>query len=115
VGYTIAEGVAVGNPGVKGERVLDALRATDGVAEIVTDEEIVGAMRALARAEGVWSGPTGAASLAVLDKLAKAGQVDASATVVCLVSETGLKGDFPPFPAAPVTLNTDMVRRVLAE
>lgn len=113
VGYTIAEGVAVGNPGLKGDRALEAVRATEGLAVSVDDDEIVEAMRQLARHEGIWSGPTGAVTIASLTKLTNAKKIDPAASVVCIVSETGLKGDYPPFPAEPVVLDPDKIQRVL--
>lgn len=113
VGYTIAEGVAVGNPGLKGDRALEAVRATDGLAVSVDDDEIVEAMRQLARQEGIWSGPTGAVTIASLVKLTNAKKIDPAASVVCVVSETGMKGDYPPFPAEPVLLDPDRIQRVL--
>ena len=113
VGYTIAEGVAVGNPGLKGDRALEAVRATDGLAVSVDDDEIVDAMRKLAHREGIWSGPTGAVTVAALAKLAAARKIDPAASVVCVVSETGLKGDYPPFPAEPVVLDPEKIQRIL--
>lgn len=113
VGYTIAEGVAVGNPGLKGERALEAVRATDGLAASVSDEEIVAAMDALARTEGIWSGPTGAVTIACLEQLLKAKRIDPAASIVAVVSETGLKGDFPPFPAEAKSLDPDEIIRIL--
>lgn len=113
VGYTIAEGVAVGNPGLKGERALEAVRATDGFAASVEDEEIVEAMASLARTEGIWSGPTGAVTIAALEQLVKANRIDPAASIVAIVSETGLKGDFPPFPAEAQALDPDKIVRIL--
>ena len=113
VGYTIAEGVAVGNPGQKGARVLDALADSGGLATTVGDDEIVEAMRALAHSEGIWSGPTGAITLAALARLADEGKIDPAGTIVAVVSETGLKGDFPAFPADSTKLDRETVRKVL--
>lgn len=113
VGYTIAEGVAVGNPGLKGERALEAVRATGGLAISVDDDEIVDAMRRIAHAEGIWSGPTGAVTVAALTRLAGQKRIEPDATVVCVVSETGLKGDYPPFPAEPVQLDPEKIMRIL--
>ena len=66
IGYTVAEGLAAGNPGRKGEWVLRLLREGRGLAGDAEDEEILEAQRMLARTEGIWAGPTGVASLAVL-------------------------------------------------
>lgn len=113
VNYTIAEGVAVGNPGQKGERVLDALRDSEGLATTVSDDQIVEAMRGLAQAEGIWSGPTGAITLAAVAHLVDEGKVPGDANIVAVVSETGLKGDFPAFPATAARLDRDAVRKAL--
>ncbi len=66
IGYTVAEGLAAGNPGRKGDWVLRILRETGGVAGQAEDDEILEAQKMLAREEGIWAGPTGSASLAVL-------------------------------------------------
>jgi threonine synthase len=96
IGYTVAEGLAAGNPGRKGDWVLRILRETGGVAGQAEDEEILAAQRTLARTEGIWAGPTGSASLAVLVRLLADGQVDPASTICVIVSETGLKTEAPP-------------------
>lgn len=113
VGYTIAEGVAVGNPGLKGDRALEAVRNSNGLAVSLDDTEIVEAMTTLGRTEGIWSGPTGAVTVAGLKNLVAKKKIDPDATIVAVVSETGLKGDFPPFPAEPITLDPDKIVRIL--
>jgi threonine synthase len=113
VGYTIAEGVAVGAPGIKGDRALEAVRATEGLACSIEDAEIVEAMGQLARAEGIWSGPTGAVTVACLARLVKDKKIPGDASAVCVVSETGLKGDFPPFPSEQQTLDPERIQRIL--
>lgn len=113
VGYTIAEGVAVGAPGIKGDRVLEAIRGTDGLAVSIDDPEIVDAMGALARAEGIWSGPTGAVTVAALTRLVRDKKIPSDASAICVVSETGLKGDFPPFPSEALPLDPERILRVL--
>ena len=91
IGYTLAEGLAAGNPGRKGDWVLRILRETGGVAGEAEDEEILEAQRLLVREEGIWAGPTGSASLAVLIRLLADKLVDHEATICVIVSETGLK------------------------
>lgn len=113
VGYTIAEGVAVGAPGIKGDRALEAVRATEGLACSVEDTEIVDAMGQLARAEGIWSGPTGAVTVAALVRLVKEKKIPSDSSAVCVVSETGLKGDFPPFPSEAQPLDAERILRIL--
>jgi threonine synthase len=91
IGYTVAEGLAAGNPGRKGEWVLRLLRAGGGAAGDAEDDEILDAQRTLARTEGVWAGPTGVATLAVLMKLLAAREVDPAQSFCVIITETGLK------------------------
>src|SRR5690242_12496402 len=102
IGYTVAEGLAAGNPGRKGEWVLRILREMGGVAGQAEDDEILAAQKMLAREEGIWAGPTGSASLAVLIRLLADQLVDPASTICVIVSETGLKTEAPP-PALAAT------------
>jgi threonine synthase len=70
---------------------LKALRESNGHAEYVTDTEIIEAMRLLARFEGIFAEPSGAACVAGLLKIVKAGIVDQGDEVVCLITGSGLK------------------------
>jgi len=101
IDYTIAEGVAVGDMGAKGDWVLDDLRAAGGLGAAATDAEIVEWQSRLARLEGIWAGPTGCVTLPVLANLVRDGKIPAGARVVCNISETGLKSDFDP-PDIPI-------------
>ncbi len=96
IGYTVAEGLAAGDPGRKGEWTLRLLRERHGLAGDAEDEEILAAQRALARTEGIWAGPTGVASLAVLMKLLAGRRLDPGQTICVVVSETGLKTEAEP-------------------
>ncbi len=96
IGYTVAEGLAAGDPGRKGAWTLRLLLAQGGVAGDAEDEEILEAQRRLARTEGIWAGPTGVATLAVLGKLLAARAVDPEQTICVIVSETGLKTEAAP-------------------
>jgi threonine synthase len=93
IGYTVAEGLAAGNPGRKGEWVLRWLREQKGLAADVEDEDILAAQRRLARSEGIWAGPTGVAPLAVLIKLLAEKRVDPEQRFGVIVTETGLKSE----------------------
>jgi threonine synthase len=97
IGYTVAEGLAAGNPGKKGEWTLRLLREGGGLAGDAEDEEILEAQKTLARTEGIWAGPTGVATLAVLGRLLAGKQLDPGQTICVIVSETGLKteGEVP--------------------
>jgi hypothetical protein len=78
IGYTVAEGLAAGDPGKKGEWVLRLLRDGKGLAGDAEDDEILETQRRLARVEGVWAGPTGVATPAVLERLPAQKQLDRS-------------------------------------
>ncbi|MBI5166215.1 MAG: threonine synthase [candidate division NC10 bacterium] len=113
IGYTIAEGVAVGDPGKKGEWVLRILREAKGLAGDASDEEIIEAQGLLAKTEGIWAGPTGCVTVAVLRDLVAKGAIPCEASVVCLVSETGLKGEYPRIEQEAIEPTLETVRRIL--
>jgi threonine synthase len=115
IGYTVAEGLAAGNPGRKGDWVLRILRETGGVAGQAEDEEILEAQQMLARAEGIWAGPTGSASLAVLIRLLADKLVDPDSTICVIVTETGLKTEAPPPPIAAIAFDAASLRRLVLE
>src|SRR6266540_1926579 len=96
IGYTVAEGLAAGDPGKKGEWTLKLLREGGGVAGDAEDEEILEAQKLLAQTEGIWAGPTGVATLAVLRRLLARKEIDPDATICVILSETGLKTEAPP-------------------
>ena len=96
IGYTVAEGLAAGDPGRKGKWTLRLLRERKGLAGDAEDDEILEAQRRLARTEGIWAGPTGVAALAVLIKLLAGRELDAAQTFCVIVTETGLKTEAAP-------------------
>jgi threonine synthase len=57
----------------------------------VSDDEILAAMRLLARTEGVCAEPSAAATIAGLQRAAREGRVRASDTIVAVVTGSGLK------------------------
>jgi len=115
IGYTVAEGLAAGKPGRKGDWVLRILRETGGVAGQAEDEEILAAQRLLARTEGIWAGPTGSASLAVLARLLADKLVDPASTICVIVSETGLKTEAPPPSREAFAFDVDSLRALVLE
>jgi len=70
---------------------LKALQETNGVAEEVSDELILKAMKMLAKYEGIFAEPSGVASLAGYMKLLEEGVIDRGDTVVVLITGHGLK------------------------
>jgi threonine synthase len=115
IGYTVAEGLAAGNPGRKGDWVLRILRETGGVAGQAEDEEILDAQKMLARDEGIWAGPTGSASLAVLIHLLADKLVDPDSTICVIVTETGLKTEASPPPITATAFDAASLRRLVLD
>ena len=115
IGYTVAEGLAAGDPGKKGEWVLRLLRDGKGLAGDAEDDEILETQRRLARVEGVWAGPTGVASLAVLARLLAQKHLDRDQTICVIISETGLKTEGEPPSRAAIAFDLDSLRRLVAE
>ena len=87
---TIATAIRIGNP-VSAKKALKAIYDTGGMAEIVSDAEIIDAQKFLAAKEGIGVEPASAASVAGLRKLAAAGMIDPDEVVVCVVTGNLLK------------------------
>jgi threonine synthase len=115
IGYTVAEGLAAGNPGRKGDWTLRLLRDNGGMAGDAEDEAILDAQRLLARTEGVWAGPTGSATLAVLMGLLGARELDPAQDICVIISETGLKTEAEPPSRRAVAFDETSLRRLVTE
>ena len=87
---TIAKSLAIGNP-ADGYYSLKIMKQSGGVATSVTDDEIIEGMKLLARTEGIFAETAGGVTVAVLKKLAAAGQVDPDELIVVYVTGNGLK------------------------
>jgi threonine synthase len=87
---TIAKSLAIGNP-ADGPYALDAVRESGGAIDSVTDQEIVDAIRLLARTEGIFAETAGGVTVATLAKLAAAGVIRPDERVVLFVTGNGLK------------------------
>jgi threonine synthase len=87
---TFASGLRVPKP--YGDAImLDILRASDGVALAVTDEEILASILDWARNEGIFLSPEGASVTAAYDKLLADGTLRPSDRVVLFNTGAGLK------------------------
>ena len=87
---TVAAGLRV--PKALGDfLVLQALRESDGAAIAATDEEMLQAMALVARAEGQFICPEGAATIVAAQKLRESGWLKADDEVVLINTGTGLK------------------------
>lgn len=115
---TVATAIRIGNP-ISGKKALTAIYDTGGVAETVTDEEIVAAQSLLGRKEGVCVEPASAASVAGLIKLRKNGVIGKDERVVCICTGNGLKDPDTIIANAPkpipVENSVEAVERVLSE
>jgi threonine synthase len=88
--HTIAVGLRV--PRALGDfLILRAVRDTGGTALSVTDEEILAAMRRMAREAGVLPCPEGAATLAAVQQMRSSGDLQGSERVVLVNTGSGLK------------------------
>jgi threonine synthase len=87
---TIAKSIAIGNP-ADGFYVLKAIRESGGWGESVTDEEIVDAIRLLARTEGIFTEPAGGTTVAVTRKLVAQGRIPRDESIVICVTGNGYK------------------------
>jgi threonine synthase len=87
---TIARSLAIGDP-ADGYYAARVVKESGGWAEDATDEEIVEAMRLLARTEGLFAEPAGGVALAATRKLVEAGRLDGDGPVVVCITGSGLK------------------------
>jgi threonine synthase len=115
IGYTVAEGLAAGDPGRKGAWTLRLLREVGGLAGDAEDQEILAAQQTLARTEGIWAGPTGVATLAVLTKLLAERRLDSAQTICVVISETGLKTEAEPPGRDGTAFDYETLHRLVSE
>jgi len=87
---TVATAIRIGNP-ASWEKAVKAKEESNGLIDMVSDDEILEAYRMLAFKEGVFCEPASAASVAGLIKLSKQGFFKGGETVVCTLTGHGLK------------------------
>jgi len=87
---TLADSISVGVPRDR-IKALRAVRQTGGEYLTVSDEEILDAMRVLARGVAVFAEPAGATGFAGLAKLVREGRIDPEERIVVVVTGNGLK------------------------
>ena len=87
---TVASAIRIGNP-ANWVGAVAARDESDGTIDAVTDDEILEAYGLLPSMEGIFCEPASAAGVAGLIKQARAGSDFSSATVVCIITGTGLK------------------------
>jgi len=119
-GATIAQSMACDSPIQQGERVLRAIRESEGTAVAVSDAQMTEAMRLLGR-EGILAEPSAAAPLAGLIEGLRTGAISPGSEVVCVITGSGFKqpADLIGPPGGPVTEvsadDPDEIVRVLDE
>ncbi len=87
---TLAAGIRV--PAAVGDYlILQAVRESGGTAITVTEDEIRTAVGEMARLEGIWPAPEGAATLAGYRKLRETGFLSAEAETVLMNTGSGFK------------------------
>ncbi len=113
---TIATAIRIGAP-VSALKALSAIYDSDGLAETVTDDEILYSQKLLARTEGIGVEPASAASIAGLRKLVETGEIDKGEEIVCIVTGHLLKDPNTAINACKepvkVEANVDAILRVL--
>ena len=87
---TIAKSLAIGNP-ADGFYASQVIKETGGYAEDVSDQEIIDAIKLLARTEGIFAETAGGVTLASAIKLIKAGRISREGTTVICITGNGLK------------------------
>ncbi len=87
---TVATAIRIGNP-ASWDLAVAAREDSGGRISAVSDDQILHAYRELSRLEGIFCEPSSAASVAGIIQAARAGEVDADALVVCVLTGNGLK------------------------
>ena len=86
---TVASAIKIGSP-VSWKKALNAIHATRGVVEQVSDQEIMDA-KAMVDRSGIGCEPASAASVAGAKKLVERGVIDTTEEVVCVLTGNLLK------------------------
>jgi len=87
---TIAKSLAIGNP-ADGYYAVDAVKQSGGYGEEATDEEIVEAIKLLAKTEGIFTETAGGVTLAVAKKLIEKKIIPHDESIVICITGNGLK------------------------
>jgi len=87
---TIAKSLAIGNP-ADGVYAVSTVKESGGWAEDVSDEEIVEAIKLLAKTEGIFTETAGGVTLGVTKKLIEQGRIPKDESIVISITGNGLK------------------------
>ncbi|MDI6800636.1 MAG: threonine synthase [Thermodesulfovibrionales bacterium] len=87
---TVAKSLAIGNP-ADGFYATQVVRETGGYGEDVSDDEIIEAMKLLAKTEGIFAETAGGVTIATTIKLIEQGKIGGNETTVACITGNGLK------------------------
>ncbi|HWB54186.1 MAG TPA: threonine synthase [Tepidisphaeraceae bacterium] len=87
---TIAKSIAIGNP-ADGYYAVQVIKDSGGWGESASDQEIVDAIKLLARTEGIWTEPAGGTTLAATIKLIQSGRIPKDESICVSITGNGLK------------------------
>ncbi len=87
---TIAKSIAIGNP-ADGYYVIKVVRESKGHGESAKDQEILDAIKLLARTEGIFTEPAGGTTLACAIKLIDSGKIPRDESICICITGNGLK------------------------
>ncbi len=87
---TIAKSLAIGNP-ADGPYAIDAMKESGGTGEAATDDQIIEAIKLLARTEGIFTETAGGVTVACAKKLIEKGVIPKDESCVICVTGNGLK------------------------
>jgi len=87
---TVAKSLAIGNP-ADGFYATRVIAESGGWGEDASDQEIIDAIKLLARTEGIFAETAGGVTLACAMKLIKSGKISKDSTTVLCITGNGLK------------------------
>lgn len=87
---TIVKSLAIGNP-ADGFYAAQTMKKTKALAEDVTDQEVIDAIRLLAETEGIFAETAGGVTLGVAKKLIEEGHINKDESIVLCITGNGLK------------------------
>jgi threonine synthase len=96
---TLAGALAVGKPR-NFIKAIKSLNESNGLAESVTDNEILEAQSMLARTEGIFGEPGAVAPIAGIIRLVREGLIDSHDRICCVITGNGLKDPEAPLKQA---------------
>lgn len=118
---TIAKSIAIGNP-ADGHYVIKVVEESGGYGASANDEQIIDAVKLLARNEGIFTEPAGGTTLACTIKLIEEGVIPRDESICVCITGNGLKtveameGQFNAAPIIPAKMaNFDLLVQQIGE